>query len=229
MVKKGQKSTGRKMVEIKRIDDEEARQVCFSKRRQGLFNKTNELSILCGAIVGVVVFSISGRAYSIGHPSIDAVIKRFLVPNRPNLSVTSVGGAKQDDGGVSDTVRLLCEQYEELQGLVEEELKTKDSLQEAIGKEMGSRMMQWLSAKVYDLGQEEVQEFYKELQVMRGIVLLGKENQMMAEAMQIPSSKPQPDMDVATDPQQYLFGEPSSELQQPPMDIASSSQYQNGE
>jgi hypothetical protein len=213
MVKKGQKSTGRKKVEIKRIDDEEARQVCFSKRRQGLFNKANELSILCGAIVGVVVFSISGRAYSIGHPSIDAVIKRFLVPNRPNLSATSAGGANHDDGGVSDTVRLLCEQYEELQGLVEEELKTKDSLQEAMGKEMGSRMMQWLSAKVYDLGQNELQEFYMELQAMRGIVLSGKENQMMAEAMQIPSSKPQPDMDATTDPQQYLFGEPSSLLQ----------------
>jgi hypothetical protein len=81
----GKRSTGRKKVEIKRINDEEARQVCFSKRCQGLFNKANELSILCGAIVGVVVFSISRRAYSIGHPSIGAVINRFLAPNPSNI------------------------------------------------------------------------------------------------------------------------------------------------
>jgi hypothetical protein len=184
-------------VEIKRIDDEEARHVCFSKRRQGLFNKANELSILCGAIVGVVVFSISGRAYSIGHPSIDAVIKRFFAPKPPNVPATSGGGANQDGGEVSDTVRLLCEQHEELQGLVEEELKRKDSLQEAIDKEMGSPVMQWLRAKVYDLGQDELQELYKELQAMRGVVL-GKENQMMAEAMQNPSSLSQPPTVVAT-------------------------------
>jgi hypothetical protein len=74
---------------------------------------------------------------------------------------------------------------------------------------MGGRVMQWLRAKVYELGQDEVQEFYKEFQAMRGVVL-GKENQMMPEAMQIPSSQPQPPMDVATASQQYLFCEPSS-------------------
>jgi hypothetical protein len=40
--------------------------------------------------------------------------------------------------------------------------------------------MQWLRAKVDDLGQDELQELYKELQAMRGVVL-GKENQMLAE------------------------------------------------
>jgi hypothetical protein len=126
---------------------------------------------------------------------------------------------------VSNTVRQL---YEQLQELVEEELKTKDSWQEAIDKEMGGRVMQWLRAKVYELGQDELQEFYLDLQAMRGVVL-GKENQMMPEAMQIPSSQPQPPMDVPTTSQQYLFREPSSQLQQPPMDIASSSQYQYSE
>jgi hypothetical protein len=95
----GKKSTARKKVEIKHINDEEARQVCFSKRCQGLFNKANELSILCGAIV-VVVFSISRRAYSIGHPSIAAVINHFLAPNPSNVPSTSDGGANQESGAV---------------------------------------------------------------------------------------------------------------------------------
>ncbi|KAG8058177.1 hypothetical protein GUJ93_ZPchr0002g25169 [Zizania palustris] len=34
-----------------------SRQVCFSKRREGVFKKANELSVLCGAHVAVVFFS----------------------------------------------------------------------------------------------------------------------------------------------------------------------------
>ncbi|KAK3127015.1 hypothetical protein QOZ80_7AG0566950 [Eleusine coracana subsp. coracana] len=224
---KGQKSVGRKKVPIKRIDNEEARQVSFSKRRQGLFNKAHELSILCGAMVGVVVFSISGKPYSIGHPSVDAVINRFLAPNPPNVPDTS-GGANQDGGGMTDTLRLFCEQYTELQGLVEEEMKRKKSLQEAIDKEMGGVLMQWLTAKICDLKPDDLQGFYKELQAIRDVVL-AKANQVTSGGRQIRNSQPQPpSMDIGTTSQQYLFGKPNSQPH-PAMDIPSSSQYQFGE
>jgi hypothetical protein len=46
-----------------RIDNLAARQVTFSKRRRGLFKKAEELSILCDAEVGLVVFSATGKLF----------------------------------------------------------------------------------------------------------------------------------------------------------------------
>jgi phage-related protein len=71
------RGTGRKKIEIRPIEREEARQVCFSKRRTGLFKKVSELSTLCGAEVAAVVFSPGGKIFSIGHPSVDSVLDRF--------------------------------------------------------------------------------------------------------------------------------------------------------
>ncbi|KAL0921191.1 hypothetical protein M5K25_008242 [Dendrobium thyrsiflorum] len=69
---------GRKKIEIKLIEKEENRQVCFSKRRQGLFKKASELSTLCGAEVAAIVFSLAGKPYSFGNPSVDHVLRRSL-------------------------------------------------------------------------------------------------------------------------------------------------------
>ncbi|OAY70151.1 Agamous-like MADS-box protein AGL62, partial [Ananas comosus] len=71
-------SRGRQRVQLKRIENEDARQVCFSKRRNGVFSKASELSTLCGADVAVVVFSPAGRPYSFGSPAVDPVIDRFM-------------------------------------------------------------------------------------------------------------------------------------------------------
>lgn len=54
----------RQKIEIKRIDNLTARQVTFSKRRRGLFKKAQELSTLCGAELGLMVFSATGKLFS---------------------------------------------------------------------------------------------------------------------------------------------------------------------
>uniref|UniRef100_A0A0E0CR16 MADS-box domain-containing protein n=1 Tax=Oryza meridionalis TaxID=40149 RepID=A0A0E0CR16_9ORYZ len=54
---------GRGKIVIRRIDNSTSRQVTFSKRRNGLLKKAKELSILCDAEVGLVVFSSTGRLY----------------------------------------------------------------------------------------------------------------------------------------------------------------------
>ncbi|XP_022728549.1 MADS-box protein CMB2-like [Durio zibethinus] len=46
--KKTRRSRGRQRIEIKKLEDKSKRQVTFSKRRRGLFNKAKELSTLCG-------------------------------------------------------------------------------------------------------------------------------------------------------------------------------------
>ncbi|KAL5061827.1 hypothetical protein RYX36_023564 [Vicia faba] len=69
---------GRRKIEIARIKDSAARQVTFSKRRTGLFKKANELAILCGAQVAIVVLSPGNKPYSFGHPSVDAIASKYF-------------------------------------------------------------------------------------------------------------------------------------------------------
>jgi len=49
--------------QMKRIEDATSRQVTLSKRRNGLLKKAYELSVLCDAEVGLIVFSPSGKLY----------------------------------------------------------------------------------------------------------------------------------------------------------------------
>ncbi|EPS59092.1 hypothetical protein M569_15720, partial [Genlisea aurea] len=71
------RSLGRRKIEMKLIEDDNARTVTFSKRRVGVFKKATELSILCGVQIAVIIFSFAGRAYSFGHPDVDSVIGKF--------------------------------------------------------------------------------------------------------------------------------------------------------
>lgn len=75
------KTKGRRKLEMKKIGDIDALQVTFSKRRSGLFKKASELSTLCGAEIGIVVYSPAGRAFTFGQPGVDAVGDRFLGSN----------------------------------------------------------------------------------------------------------------------------------------------------
>lgn len=54
---------GRGKIEMKKIENISSRQVTFSKRRAGLFKKAEELSVLCDAEIGVIVFSNTDRLY----------------------------------------------------------------------------------------------------------------------------------------------------------------------
>jgi hypothetical protein len=69
---------GRRKIEIESVKDPNTRQVTFSKRRSGLFKKANELSILCGAEVAIVMFSPGNKPYSFGHPRVDVVAAKYL-------------------------------------------------------------------------------------------------------------------------------------------------------
>ncbi|KAJ1440445.1 hypothetical protein SESBI_02018 [Sesbania bispinosa] len=48
---------------IKRIENTTTRQVTFSKRRTGLIKKTHELSVLCDAQIGLIIFSTTGKMF----------------------------------------------------------------------------------------------------------------------------------------------------------------------
>ncbi|KAG1348109.1 agamous-like MADS-box protein AGL29 [Cocos nucifera] len=79
MPRKTKTTRGKQKIEIKRIQSEEARQICFSKRRSGVFTKASDLSTLCGPDVAVLVFSPRGKPFSFGSPAVNPVIDRFVL------------------------------------------------------------------------------------------------------------------------------------------------------
>ncbi|CAN1842522.1 MADS-box protein AGL42 [Linum perenne] len=64
-------------VEVRKIENTTSRQVTFSKRRNGLLKKAGELSVLCDAEVGVVVFSQRGRLSEFSSHGMDKTIARY--------------------------------------------------------------------------------------------------------------------------------------------------------
>ncbi|KAK4563798.1 hypothetical protein RGQ29_006067 [Quercus rubra] len=66
----------RRKIQIKKIDNRNARQVTFSKRRKGLFKKAFELSTLCDAEIGLMAFSETGKLFEYASSSMQQVIER---------------------------------------------------------------------------------------------------------------------------------------------------------
>ncbi|KAK3152207.1 hypothetical protein QOZ80_2BG0155870 [Eleusine coracana subsp. coracana] len=95
--RKRKKTMGRQKIEIKRIDKEEKRQVCFSKRKDGLLKKASDLAVLCGGHVAAVAFSPGGKPFSFGHPSVQALVDRFVGPSAPAMGLAPVSPALLDE------------------------------------------------------------------------------------------------------------------------------------
>ncbi|KAF5186673.1 Mads-box transcription factor [Thalictrum thalictroides] len=66
----------REKIQIKKIDNNTARQVTFSKRRRGLLKKANELSILCDAEVALIIFSATGKLFEFSSSSMSEILER---------------------------------------------------------------------------------------------------------------------------------------------------------
>ena len=65
-----ERKMGRGKIEIKRIENQTNRQVTYSKRRNGIFKKAQELTVLCDAKVSIIMFSSTGKFHEYTSPSI---------------------------------------------------------------------------------------------------------------------------------------------------------------
>jgi MADS-box transcription factor len=72
---------GRGKVQLKRIENKINRQVTFSKRRSGLLKKAHEISVLCDAEVGLIIFSTKGKLYEFATDSwlVPYTLQRLLI------------------------------------------------------------------------------------------------------------------------------------------------------
>uniref|UniRef100_A0A0E0MKM7 MADS-box domain-containing protein n=1 Tax=Oryza punctata TaxID=4537 RepID=A0A0E0MKM7_ORYPU len=60
-------------VQMRRIENPVHRQVTFCKRRGGLLKKARELSVLCDADVGVIIFSSQGKLHELATNGITVI------------------------------------------------------------------------------------------------------------------------------------------------------------
>nr|TKW25182.1 hypothetical protein SEVIR_3G099200v2 [Setaria viridis] len=65
-------------VQMRRIENPVHRRVTFRKRREGLLKKARELSVLCGADVGVIIFSSTGRVHDLAtNGNMQSLVERY--------------------------------------------------------------------------------------------------------------------------------------------------------
>uniref|UniRef100_A0A0D9VEU7 MADS-box domain-containing protein n=1 Tax=Leersia perrieri TaxID=77586 RepID=A0A0D9VEU7_9ORYZ len=180
-------SLGRQKIEIRRIESEEARQVCFSKRRAGFFKKASELSILCSADVVAIVFSPAGKAYSFGHPSVDYLLERFMGPNTGNNNNintnTSRPGVWVKRGRVEGELNRQCG---ELRTMVEAQRMRQETMEEMMDKERAARnrAAAWIDTDVAHMSAEELVGFGAGLMAVQGAVV-ARADQMLRDALLI--------------------------------------------
>ncbi|KDP45637.1 hypothetical protein JCGZ_17244 [Jatropha curcas] len=68
-------------VQMKRIENPVHRQVTFCKRRSGLLKKAKELSVLCDAEIGILIFSAHGKLYELATKgTMQGLIERYMKP-----------------------------------------------------------------------------------------------------------------------------------------------------
>ncbi|KAF5726433.1 AGAMOUS-like 66 isoform 4 [Tripterygium wilfordii] len=70
---------GRKKLPMKKIDDHSGRVIRYSKRKDGMVKKASELSILCDAEIGLLMFSPTGRLTSFAsNGRIEDIFLRYV-------------------------------------------------------------------------------------------------------------------------------------------------------
>ncbi|PWA55283.1 flower development transporter AP3 [Artemisia annua] len=124
-------------IQIKKIENSTNRQVTYSKRRNGLFKKASELTVLCDAKVSIIMVSCTDKLHEYISPSITQ--KQFF-----------------DQYQKASGIDLWNSHYEKMQ---EELRQLKD-----VNKKLRTHIRQRLGDCLDNLGFEELLDLEKESQ-----------------------------------------------------------------
>ncbi|KAL3723998.1 hypothetical protein ACJRO7_036076 [Eucalyptus globulus] len=147
-------------IAIRKINCSKSRQVTFFKRRTGLLKKAKELSILCDAEIGVIIFSCTGKLYEYASTSMSSVIERYnsMKQDKEQQSNTSteIQFLKKETESMMQQLRCLQEcnrrlMGEELSKLSLEDLKNLENVLEMGLKNVRSRKDQSFMEEMREL------------------------------------------------------------------------------
>ncbi|KAA8545734.1 hypothetical protein F0562_020815 [Nyssa sinensis] len=172
------KSKGRQKIKMAKIKSESNLQVTFSKRRSGIFKKANELSTLCGAQVGIIVFSPGNKAFSFGHPGVESVVDRFLSRNPlpPAHSFMDQLVEAQRDVNVHELNMYLSH----VENLVESEKKHGEAINQMWVS--GNETPSWMTAPIHELNLQQLEFLKARMEELKQKVA-EKTDQLVREAM----------------------------------------------
>ncbi|GLU18269.1 hypothetical protein SLE2022_345770 [Rubroshorea leprosula] len=162
---------GRQKVEIKKVEKKSNLQVTFSKRRQGLFKKASELCVLCGAKVGIIVFSPKDKPFCFGHPDIETVVDQYLMEHE-NPSFDLYGDVYR-----CQELLQLNKEYEALVMELEREKMIAKAIEE--GKIRFDEF--WWDRDINSMGMEELEEYVNTMEEMKNKLDVGANDLMTKE------------------------------------------------
>ncbi|WJZ99515.1 hypothetical protein VitviT2T_017953 [Vitis vinifera] len=99
---------GRKKLVMQKLGNPSSRQVTFTKRKDGIVKKATELSILCGADVGLIMFSPKGRSITFASGGrVEDIFIRWIA----QAAELTGQGPICDGGYLTESLKhLKCEQ-----------------------------------------------------------------------------------------------------------------------
>lgn len=132
-------------MKMKKIEDLSARQVTFSKRRQGMFKKAHELSTLCDAEVAALVVSPAGRFHNYASSKIEDILCKFSMQcdeekHSADFQRENMNRVEHVNSGIDEKMkrlRLIMSMYLHKWGI--EELQQLEMMLEPILKRVTAR------------------------------------------------------------------------------------------
>nr|QXO37014.1 MADS-box protein SOC1 [Paphiopedilum callosum] len=151
--------------EMRRIENATSRQVTFSKRRNGLLKKAFELSVLCDAEIGLIVFSPRGKLFEFSSSSMQETIDRYKMHAKDMIinhgsTEANIQQWKQEAEGIAKNIELLEVSKRKLMGeglvscSVEELHELESQLEQSLSKVRG-RKNQLLEKQIAQLKERE--------------------------------------------------------------------------
>ncbi|XP_071719092.1 agamous-like MADS-box protein AGL29 [Rutidosis leptorrhynchoides] len=176
---------GRKKIEIKKIVENNSRQVTFSKRRTGLFKKAAELCVLTGAKIAILVRSPGGRFYTFGHPNADVIVGRYLSDTyydddndcKDNVGVRNGKQTPPSEEDETESIEKYIKRFNKHYMAVSEELD-KEKKRKNIPS--NSRLA-WYDEPVHDLSLNELERYLWSLEKLKKKVVTRVDELMLIQ------------------------------------------------